>query len=1034
MLLIKITESDGSDPVILHGTESREYSKSLNSPDEGLTFEISKNDPKADVVNPYNETSYTRFWEVWETSTNTRLNFGPITSIEDQGQNYRVTGSGRSALLSDHFQTLKTFYGRIDSIVDEIRFENIATSPSTVTLVNNMDEDDTDNAQFFPMANINSKYWNLSKRSKDFAIDDETNYIPLGKIEPPRTFSTTSQYWTGMSHNDALWLDFGDTYQIDKIKVLFPWWGGPQRLSNRTYDFRIRYATDTPTYDFQGRDASEPVELWDSNDQFGENRIVTVPSRPMTWYIGATLSGTGTELNTFYMQPHRTTPLEFRYLQVAIQDVHAWYGTEFDRQPSHDGFDFQCDPYYEPGDDSYFGNTIGTMTYRKNGNLKKRFIPDEVIKPSNDCHASIVEIGAYKQIVEKRSVKPLALQRIDNNNRQITYSRVPDASEMKRHTYDGKVYRKFEPGTFFRKFTIDWASANNTFTKFYKDDCDDCYSAGFSFGVVDDDNSLIYRSDSASGTSSVRGKQNTKHIITRGTSDVEVTLVDAWKGKTDPLSWGGSYSYTEKTGDYFVVHFRGQSFKWYATIPANKTGATVKIEKRIKALGQRQGYGSIAANFWGVWETLEASLTLPNDISNEVVYEIPYGSSELLANRVYEIRITLLDDNYASVDSIEGYWSASFTEYNEDSNRIRLSKPDKFTQIYNKKFSGGSMYKWNTKGASASIQFEGDRIIIASAKGRNHGRIRILLFQAVEGSYEYDPGESNHIYIPGGSANGSLEVDLDTGQVGQEFPNYIAFDSNDYFTDGLPWGKYTALISLQNTDQYTTSKYETGSDTFKYRCQSCDPKTGTQREINKYVYLDSIGVHELVGLSVNFDQESHLNILQSVAEAIQVEWDVSESGLMLEPRLGSDTYIALREGENTLVNFQIANDFSKVATKLLSYGTAIDGIDMFSITEDKRSKRLFGRTITRQNDFRDIGSYQQLIGLSRTELKRRNRPERRITVTHTATNLDLERGDSFVLWTRKAGEIRVRIQNIRISESSSGRVYTMECVEWPQIT
>lgn len=1064
MLQIRIINSDGSDPVILEGASNKQYSKALNSADEGISFDIAKSDPKANVLDPYSEASFTRFWEVWETRTNERLNFGPIENIDDGGSTYKVNGRGRSALLVDHYQTLKTFYGRIDSIIEEIRYENIAVSPSTTTIVNRLDEDNADENAIL-ITDGEDKYHNLSKKSKDFVIDDNTQYIPFGKTEPPRTFQTTSEYWTGMGTTDSLMLDFGDNYKVSKLRYVFPWWGGPQRATNRTYDFAVKYTVSGADYiDIGGRDLQAPSTLFDTDAYFGEsNRIVTTPARPIEFLIGTTLSGTGTNLNTFYVGLDEQKGVDMRYLITNITGVNAWYGNNFDTQASHNGWAFQCYKEYRPGDDPYFENRLGQMTYKKNGVIKEREIPDTEVKPSNDCHASIVEIGAYQEIIEKKSIKPLALQRIDNNNRQISYYRVPDVSELKKFTREGKKYFRFEPGTTFRNFEISWDTANVTYTKFYASDCADCYPNGFNFGVVDDDNTLVLGSDDSAGTALVKGRQYTKHIITKGSNDISLNWVDAWRGKTDPLSWGGSYSYTEKDGDYFTVHFRGESLKWYATIPEGKTGAHVKIELRKKAKVDRRGPIKKLDNIWRPpsevpnlpdgsqpgtwpdyggssddgWRTLAQDFKLPDGpISNQVVYEIPYNGG-LESETVYEFKVTLLDNGYCSVDSIEGYWSASFTEYNEDSSRIILSQPSAFKQIYNKRFTGGSMYKWNKSGAGISMQFEGDRLIIQSARGRNHGKLTLLLFQySQDGAVEYDPGVDNHIFIPGGDLDsGELTIDLDTGKRGQEIPNAIIFDSNDYFTNGLPWGKYTISLTYRPAAKYTTTKSETGSDTFQYRCRDCNPKTGEKSvEIYKYVYLDAIGVHERVGVSVNFEQQTHLDILKSLADAIQMEWDAAEDGLMFEPRLGRDTDIALREGENTLVSYQIANDLSKVATKLLSYGSAVDGIDMFAITEDKKSKRLFGRTITRQQDFRDVGSYQQLIGLSRMELKRRNRPERRVSVKHVADNLDLVRGDSFILWTVKSGPIRLRIQRLQISEGSSGREYELECVEWPQIT
>jgi hypothetical protein len=1062
MLQIRLTKANGTEPVIIERAANIVYSKALNSSSEGIAFEIAKADPKASMLSPYNPDTYTRLWEVWDTIKNQRLNFGPLDKIDDSPGIWKVSGRGRSALLEDHFLTLKTFYGRIDAIVDELRFENVAVAPTSKALVADLTPFDDENTfdDLLTYA-VDDKYYNLSKYSKDFVIDDQSAYIPFGKVEPPRTFTTTSEYWTGMSIDDSIGLDFGDVYRISKIRLLFPWWGGPQRSTNRTYDFEVLYSEDVAASGTlaHGRPINRSHKLFDSSpelyqayiDEFGflaeevpstarqtlGNRIVTTPKNPINLYIGTTMSGTATNLNTFYTALDKIGPIDMRYLSIHIYNVNAWYGNSYDTKDALNYYPYQCAPEYRPNDISALGSKLGLMTYRKkNGTIVEREIPDTAIKPSNDCHASVIEIGAFQEIVNKKAVKPLALQRIDNNNRQISYYRVPNTDELRSYIRDGIHFLKFEPGTLFRKFGISWDGATTNYTKFFKKDCTNCYPDSFHFGIIDDDNTLILSSDSTSGTDvEVKGRQYTKHIITKGSSTPSLTWVDAWRGQTDPLSWGGSFSYTEKASDEFVVHFRGESFKWYATIPSGKTGARVIIQLRHKYEGDRRSPSKSEAIMWSSYTTLETDFKLPDgDISNQVVYEIPYGSGILQPETVYEFRVILLDDNYCSIDSIEGYWSASFTEYNEDSTRINLSQVEVFKQIYNKRFTGGSMYKWNKPGASASLQFEGDRIIIQSARGRYHGKLTLLLFQYnTNNTVEYDPGVDNHIFIPGGDpTSGELIVDLNTGKRGQEIPNAIIFDSNDFFPQGLPWGKYTMSIAYTPAEKYSTTKYETGSDSFQYRCSSCNPKTSTAVEIYKYVYLDAIGVHERIGLSVDFDEKHHLEILSSIAEAIQVEWDVAESGLMLEPRLGRDTDIALREGEGTLVEYSIANDLSKMATRLLSYGSAIDGIDMFAITEDKKSRKAFGRTITRQQDFRDIGSYQQLIGLSRTELRRRTKPEKRVVVRHTAPYLDLVRGDSFILWTKESGNIRLRIQSIEISESG-GTSFNMECVEWPQI-
>src|SRR6185295_17075433 len=136
-------------------------------------------------------------------------------------------------------------------------------------------------------------------------------------------------------------------------------------------------------------------------------------------------------------------------------------------------------------------------------------------------------------------------------------------------------------------------------------------------------------------------------------------------------SWGGSYSYTEVANDYASIHFRGQSFKWYGTVPSGKTGAIVKIEIRHKSAPNFVGTWQTSA--WSSWTTLENNFQMPSNISAGLVYEITFESGTLLPETVYEIKITNLDGNYCSIDSVEGYWSGSLTNYNEDSHRIGLS-------------------------------------------------------------------------------------------------------------------------------------------------------------------------------------------------------------------------------------------------------------------------------------------------------------------------------------------------------------------------
>jgi hypothetical protein len=652
----------------------------------------------------------------------------------------------------------------------------------------------------------------------------------------------------------------------------------------------------------------------------------------------------------------------------------------------------------------------------------KEPINERVLEPANDCHASILEVGVFKEIVPLANVDYVALQRIDNDNRQIRYNYNPVST--KTITTDSG-FRKFEPGSLFRKARIDWSGASTPYTKFFGEDCTDCYPDGFNFGVMDQNNSLVYATNSSSGSGQYLNlPATTKHIMMKGASNATVTWCDAWPARTDAFSWGGSYAYNEVAGDTAVVHFRGRSFKWYATVPATKTGANVTLQIRFKV-----GDGDT----WSSYSAL-STFTLPNNISAEPVYEITYESGTLDADTTYEIKITNNDGNYCSIDSFEGYWEGSMTAYNEDNSRVFISYPEKTKQIYDKRFSNGSMNKWNEENWSI-FGWVGDRVILTSAKGRNHGVANIIIFDKSIGNI-YDPNNNTGIVpIPGGNADGSLTVDLDTGKRGNEIPQFVIFDSDEYFTNGLPWKQYTIGIYLLAGDieTYTSDSADIEFDSFVSRCSDCNPPSGNNFTVNKPIFFDGVTVHERLGLSVQFDNETHLDILRSLIEVLQAEASVGPEGISVKPRIGQDTDIMLREGENTLVNWNIANDLSQMATMLLSHGADIDGLPLFTLTENKRTRRRLGRTVMRQQDFRSLSDYFQLIGLSRTELEKRAYPVKRIHVSHIAANLGLGKGDSFLLWTKKLGTaIRVRIQDIEIDESS-GRVYGLECVTWPQI-
>lgn len=1039
MILIRIVSPSGSiEPVILEQAENIQVFEAVGSSDEGVSFEIAKNAPKADILNPDNR-GYAYFWEAWDTATNSRINYGPIKNITESGPSWKVSGAGRSALLDDIRSTNRVFYAAIDKFVDDLRYENIAVEPRTKTLVWSGEDDssDTPESTVFADPDFDDRLSTLSSRTKDNAIDDEDGLIPLGKAEPSRSFFTTKSFWSGTAPKDTLLVDLGAEYSISKIKLLFPWWGGKTRSNDRSYDFDLAYTTEIEptTYAASGiyRYFRHPVKWTDFTNIYRigthvnqANRLVTHPQYEMEFNLGYTNSGEGYGFNRFNTLLSTPGPTTMRYIRVAIKNVNAWYGNVLDDDPGHNGWDYQCNPDYVAGGDSFFGSKTGIM--------KNSEINDRVLEAANDCNASIVEVGAMQEIIGKDTIRPLAMQKIDNNNLQITYTHTPETWETRTAT-NGQ--RKFEPGTFFRNIIIDYSGASSNYTKFFNKDCTNCYPDGFHFGVLDNDQNVVYMSDNSSGSNiAVRTKSFASYVWMKGSANATVTSVDAWRGQTDPLSYGGSHSFSEVAGDTATVHFRGQSFRWYATVPEGKTGATVKIEYRNKTNTPRFGIANIGHISWsggGAWTTLVNNYKIPDNISASLVYEITYESGTLAPDTVYEIRITNLDGNYCSVDSFEGYWSASFTMYNEDSSRIKVSRETAFKQIYDKRFNNGSMYKWNASGTGLSMVFEGDRLVIVSAKGRNHGKLRVLLYQYDEQYGLYDPGESLRIYIPGGNADGTYTINLGTAKRANESTQHVVFDTNEIFGSvGLPWGKYGLSLSNYPIETYSTTKNEVNSDSFVYRCQACKADASGSKTINKYVYLDSIGVHETIGLSVVFDNETNLNQLKSVADALQVEWDITEQGVVLEPRVGTDTDYSLREGANTLVDFEVVNDVNNVASILYSYGADIDGLPLFTITEDKIARDILGRTVMRQEDFRDVGDYQQLVGISRGSLRKRRVPEKRITITHLG-DIPINKGDSFNLVTTKRGEMRVRaVKKVR-SQTSAGTTYQLECVTWPQI-
>lgn len=1000
MLQIRVRNFDGTDPVILDKAQGKSTFQTLNSADEGIKFTLAKNDIKAYAINPKTG-GYLRVWEVYDTETNTRLNYGPIESITEHETEWEIQGAGRSAFLKDYIDSMKSFYSALGTVLEAVRYENIAIEPSASTIIHDA-TDNPDNDTVFGTVEVNEKYHGISLNSKDNAIDDATGYIRPGEIAPVQTFYTTDNYWAGMSTQDSIVVDLGDEFDITKISLKLPWWGGIQRLTNRTYDYTLSYATSTesPTVTVQGKTIGPWHQLFDS----GFNQYVG----GSIFYLGTLMTDKGEGslgyggVPILYVAQEGTGPISLRYIRIAITDVHALKsGTLPEPDEDDDNWEYQCDPEYNGP--------------RNNPPMDGKTISETKLAVENDCYASVVEVGAEKKILDiDPASKYLIKQRIDNNSGQIKYLHTPDASETITTT---SGFRKFEPGSFFRKYTFSFSGATDNFSKFYDSDCADCYPDPFAFGIVDQNNSLIFATDNSSGTHSRKAPNYTKHVLMKGAVDATVTSCDAWPARLDPLSWGGSYSYSTVTGDYAIIHFRGQTFKWYATVPSTETAGAVSIEIRRME----------SDNTWSAWSVLQANFQLPDDISNEAVYHIPYESGLLEYEVTYEIRITNLG-GFVSIDSIEGYWTGSFVDYNEDSDRISVRYPDKITQIYDKRYSGGSLVKWNHERQWLQFNFIGDRVIIYSAKGRHHGHLSIAIWDTTNGKKYLD--NENKIMFPSGNADGDFVVNLGTGKRGNEFAQYIALDTDDQLPFGLPWSKYHVKVWSEPVEQYSTTDDEIDSNSFMSRCKNCKSPSGNQVTVNEYVYLDGISVHEAAGLSISFENQTKLDQLTSVAEATQNEWIITEDGLRFEPRLGQDTNILLREGTNTTVGWEIVDDVTEVSTMLLSTGADIDGLPLFTITEDKKNKDIIGRTIMRQQDFRSVADYFTLIGLSRGELQNRRYPEKRITVTHIGKEFDLDIGDSFLLHTKKAGVLRVRIERKERNEAGEGNIFNLECIRW----
>lgn len=963
--IIRITKFDGSDGYTIQRADNIEEHQAVNSADEGVSFEVSVLDAKIAQID------YTKWWEIWDSASNERINRGPIHEIVEGNEVWRVTGPGRSQILADVIMTKHTFYYPINRMIDDLRYENIAAEPRTTTRVNGQPGE--------PSAD-DSKYYGLSVKTKDNAIDDTITPDLTDKRLP--TFHTTDSFWSGTGKADALKVNLGEKPAISRASIIFPWWGGFRRATNRTYDFSLEYAQDG--------------ENWTTAVTKDPNYNVTA-DRYGGFYFYFHSSGI---VDNFGFEPlaERVAddPISSRYWRVNIHDTHAWYGNAVVGDPPIDRWDYQC----------ISSTASGVMN-------------SKTLEPGNDCHASVVEVGLYNEIIGRDEISNLAYQQVDNTSNQITYFHTFDSAEngqQLKKTSEG--FWKYEPGNKFKRIRFTWSGTGASFTKFYNSDADHSFKACV-LAVVDQNNSVVYRSESTADTKDLILPAYTQFIMIKGAANVTVVNTDTWIGEQNAFSVNNTLSSSIHAGDTATLHFRGATLKFFVTIPTGKQAGKVKYALRSKNMN---------TGLWGAFQVLADDVQLPNAVDNYKAYEIKVEDGLLSESGIYEFRVTN-KGGYVGIDAFAGYWQASWIDFNEDHERILYADDvGSWKQIYDGRFSGGTMMKTNAFGAHAQFGFEGDRVQVFMAKGPNFGKATLY----ISGSGNYAQN-----IVPLGTSGNSVVIDLDTGAKGHYITQYLAFDSSDYFPNGMPWGIYNMHVRLLEVEEYNVEVNQIDSDNFDNTCENCNSQaaaTGNNKTVktNKYIYLDGISAHCTSGISAKFDNQTHLDILTSLAEAIQHEWIITEKGLKVRPRIGIDRDTIVHEGSQTVITSENVKDVSKVATLLYSSGADIDGLPLFTITEDKRNKEIMGRTISRTNDFRNVADYFTLIGASRTELYSRRTPEERISINHVGT-LPVDIGDSFIFVSKRHrdGE-RVRLMKItRTQSASSGMSYSLECVKWP---
>lgn len=994
-LLVRITDQDGSNPIVLERADDIEEFKTVNSSDEGGKFTIPSNDAKVANIN------YTKWWEIWDADFNVRLNRGPIFDIEEDDQTWTIGGPGRSQILQDIISTKHTNYYPINRFLDDLRYENLAIEPRTVTAVyGQTGQPDTSNP----------KYYGLSKSTGPNAIDDTVVATVTDKRLP--TFHTTDSYWSGTDKADGITINLGEVGRISRASLLFPWWGGYKRFTNRAYDFDLSYTLNNDSNPFTGV-VSVP-----------NNTTVTADTYGGFYFYFRASGDSGPVGYEPLAMPVQDTPINAQYWRVNISATHAWYGNALTDIAPTDNWADQCTPPLVGS-----GHVPGSIDAKE-------------IKPENDCHASLVEIGLYEEIVGRDTLSNLAYQQIDNASNQITYFHTVGneeyGQEIKVSTLDSRTLTKYEPGNFFKKVRFSWAGAGSAFTKFFVDDPDNSMTSSV-VAVMDQNNSLIYRTTLTSGTKDLLLPAYTQFIQIKGATGVQIINVDTWIGEANAFSVDNTISSSVHAGDTATLHFKGASLQLFVTTPTGKQGGTVRLELATKdpTTGIFGGFSLVADN-----------VAIPNNVSNFKLFEIPLDSNSSFAltdDGIYLFRVTNLG-GYVGIDAFAGYWQASWIDFNEDHERILYNdNSGAWVQLYDGRFSGGTMTKSNEFGAHMQFGFEGDRVQIFMAKGPNFGKATIYLSSDQSGygtNIVPIPGVANSIVIDLGNEND----DSSGSAMDHYIPRYLAFDSDNYWPGGMPWALYNIHVRNLDTSTYTAQVNQASKNLFDQPCIDCASEKATN--IHKFIYIDGASAHCTSGISVKFDNQTNLDILKSLTQVIEHEWMITDKGLFVRPRIGEDTDWILHGP--AVITGSFVRDGSSIATILVSNGAAIDGLPLFTETEDKANRDIMGRTIMRINDFTSVADYFTLIGASRTELFKRRTPDLRVTVSYkestftktpkgtdtaiVSNDLPVNLGDSFMLPTgsNPNGE-RVRLTKLTNQQSSgSGRTYSLECVKWPQ--